>query len=205
MAHALHPVLSDNSHLKCGVCNKTGHSNMMFCEKLLSYVLHKVKNWGRVPKVVCKICLNSDPAITPPTCHSTNPPYMCQVSKVNNAICECEEIHEELQNHLHSHFNPAHGFKNVQIFLQAKGSTSQLNSINCAVINHMTLNGCVVSKTSCPAELVEIPMGNGRVFHVKLHYDGGAQHSLAATNRHPIVMDQWISLERITLSTLAGC
>ena len=71
-----------------------------------------------------------------------------------------------IQNHLHSHFNPAHGFKNVQIFLQAKGSTSQLNSINCAVINHMTLNGCVVSKTSCPAELVEIPMGNGRVFRV---------------------------------------
>ena len=173
---------------------------MMFYEKLLSYVPHKVKKWGRVPKVVCKICLNSDPAITPPTCHSTS-----QVSKVNNAIFEGEEIHEELQNHLHSHFNPAHGFKNVQIFLQAKGSTSQLNSINCAVINHMTLNGCVVSKTSCPAELVEIPMGNGRVFRVELYYDGDAQHSLAATNRHTIVMDRWISLEQITLSTLAGC
>ena len=144
MAHTLHPVRSDNSHLNCGVCNKTGHSNMMFCEKLLSYVLHKVKNWGRVPKVVCKICLNSDPAITPTTCQSTNPPYMCQVSEVSNAICKCEEIQEELQNHLHSHFNPAHGFKNIQIFLQA-------------------------------------------------------------THRHPIIMDQWISLERITLSTLAGC
>ena len=69
----------------------------------------------------------------------------------------------------------------------------------------MTLNGCVVSKTSCPAELVEIPMGNGRVFRVELYYDGDAQHSLAATNRHTIVMDRWISLEQITLSTLAGC
>ena len=69
----------------------------------------------------------------------------------------------------------------------------------------MTLNGCVVSKTSCPAELVEIPMGNGRVFRVKLHYDGGAQHSLAATNRHTIIMDRWISLEQIMLSTLEGC
>ena len=58
---------------------------------------------------------------------------------------------------------------------------------------------------SCPAELIEVPLGNGRVFRIELHYDLGSQHSIVAKDAHPIVLQTWISSEPITLSTLAGC
>ena len=195
-----------SSDAKCGVCHKLGHSNLLFCEKFLTYVPHKTKKWGPLPKAACAVCLNTDTLINPPTCHRQNPGYMCPISKKNNVICECVDTHDALQNHLHAHFNPAQGYNNVKIFNQGKGSTVNHNSMHCTIsISQMTLNGCVVGKSSCPCELIEVPLPNGSIFCAELHYDGGAQHSLAAVNAHPIVLRKWISQEPITLSTLAGC
>ena len=193
----------DSTHSKCGVCHRQGHANLLYCDKFLLYVPHPTKTWQPLPKSVCKICLNSDTQINSPTCHRSNPSYMCSISKKNNAICQCDDIHTGLQQYLHSNFDPAIGPQNIRIFRQSKNSSS--NSINCFVeTNHMTLNGCVLGQSSCPAELVEIPLQNGRVFRVELHYDTGSQHSIAAVNINPIVLKTWISSEPMTLSTLAG-
>ena len=68
----------------------------------------------------------------------------------------------------------------------------------------MKVNNCLVGKSSCPSEIVPVKLSNGSIFHVRLNYDNGAQHSLSNEQVHPLIISKRKSTYPIELSTVTS-
>ena len=91
---------------------------------------------------------------------------MCEQSKLNKLICKYKE-HSDIQQYLHSSYNPELGKRNLTLYAQHKKQNkmpkSQSNSLTCKIMTtNTTINGAPIGCTSCMSETITVqdPDGN---------------------------------------------
>ena len=100
---------------KCSVC-QGNHSKLFHCFKLLSYIWGG--NFKTLCKLVCNVCVSSDPTVTSPECHNKLKvsPFKCGQQNIHQLICGNCPQHTALHDYFKANYDQKLGLQNMTNF-----------------------------------------------------------------------------------------
>jgi hypothetical protein len=135
---------------------------------------------------------------------------VCEQTNINRLICKCKK-HEAQQTWFKTFYKSKEGKNNFRAWANARTKltiNTNLSTFNSEqkgpANNNVTINGCIVGRTSCPSEILSVLKPDGNTVRVQIHYDGGSQHTLANQHVHPVVISTRMTEAPIELLTVEG-
>ena len=207
------------------ICKERGHNNLINCPKFPNYIPRGTTILP-VPKEVCNQCLSTTGQ--PNSCNHEYPAdyknWLCNVYKLNFALCKSCPKHQGPQDSLKANFNPALGRRNltnawkefnfdnalinsiqVQPNHQSTGiaDIEELDEGDTAYVNAVLVNQLRIGRACTPFEVIKVKTAAG-YYPIVLIYDTGAQVSLCNYETGPVLIQSKQADRRVTISTIAS-